>query len=235
VIPDGLVKYTISQLENKAELALRQRPDVNFTAPINLELLVERLPDVELEVRAGLRTNFRCEGCVCKHDASCKDISVIIDNGIYRGPWADYNTVLGEEYAHLILHPALLLYVTTPEDFVALQNDTAWHQFEQDARWFSLAVRMPPKLVREEVSLSYKRIVNEHGFGDTAVVEAFIRNSIAQKFRVTAYDVRRRLSSFPCDIQDCLSNSIQSRSLALLADDWTVRAASPQSQPSLFN
>lgn len=235
MIPDGLVTYSAAEIETLAEQDLRRRPDIDPSAPINLELLIERLPNVDLEPRDGLAAEFQCEGCICGLENDKSRTIVLVDKAIYRGPWANYNVVLGEEYAHLKIHPSLSLYVSTPQDFIELQNDTKWEYFERDARRYSLAIRMPVKLVRVEVERAYARVVDEHGFGDAARIEAYIRNELAQRFRVPLVDAKRRLSTTPCDIRDSLLNSIQSRSLELLREDWTVRAVAPVQQSLQFD
>ena len=150
MIPDGLVKYSALQLEELAIQTLRRRPDVDFAPPINLELLIENMPNGMLELREGLRFNHRTEGCVCKEKFS-KRLTVLIDWSVYSGPWVKYNAVLAEEFAHITLHPALFNFVQTPDDFVELQSDPQWSMFEGDARRFSLAIRLPELLLIREI------------------------------------------------------------------------------------
>lgn len=234
MIPDGLISYTWAQLEEMAAFDLRSRPDVEKKPPINVEVLLEHLANVTIEYPDGLRTDYNCEGCVCKDAAFSRRIIVMIDFGMLRGPWCDYNAVVAEEYAHIKIHPSLFWYVTSPEDFIELQQDPQWSQYEQDARRYSLAIRMPPNLVLQAAEEIYPRIVDEHGFGDAARASILLRNAVAELFRVPTKDAQRRLMNFPCDIRNRFLNSFQSRSSKLLPDSWSVKAAPPLQQRSLF-
>ena len=115
---------------------------------------------------------------------------------------------------------------------MALQLDSKWHQYEQDARKYSLAIRLPECLLAGEIEAAYARIVDEYGFGELELVETLIHNRIAQRFRVTPADANRRTTNYPCDFRDRIRNSVQSRNSTLLPESWTVRAA--RHQATLF-
>lgn len=232
MIPDGLVSYTPSEIEEKAQQDLRKRPDVDFAPPTNVERLLIS-PDWELRPQHGLRSDLKIEGAVCKEPFSHR-ITVFVDWGVYCGPWPAYNEVLAEEYAHLRLHPALFLLVNSIDDFIALQMDPEWARFEGDARRYSAAIRMPPRLIADEASSAYARIVDDIGFGDAVAIEKRLRNRLAELFRVTSESMLRRLTTYPCDLRDRLLNSIQARSPKLLPPDWTVKPSPPLSQRNLF-
>ncbi len=145
-IPGDLVRYSQGQIECMAKELSRSRPDVPNLAPINVERLIENSPDVDLQIRESLKTRHRVEGCVCKERHS-KNLTVFVDMGVFRGPWANYNTVLGEEFAHIKLHGALFLKVQAIEDFLQLQRHEQWHRIERDAKAFSRAIRLPFELI----------------------------------------------------------------------------------------
>jgi hypothetical protein len=233
MIPEGLISYSPMELERMAAEDLRRRPRLDFEAPINLEFLLQDTENVNVELMHGLRVDHQVEGCVCKQYMT-KQITVFIDSRVYAGPWAEYNEVLGEEYAHIRLHAALFndvkACVDSVESFVELQRDPQWHRYEGDARRFSAAIRMPPKLVLNAAADAYEGIVSEFGFSDAAAIENRLRHRLAQKFRVTLGAMRSRLTEGPCDIRNQLLNSIQSRSTTMLPSDWTVTATPPMSQ-----
>src|SRR5687767_8983178 len=126
-----LIGYTPSTIECMARELFRQRQDVKCVPPIRLEWLIENLrpDDIELEIVMGLLQNHGVEGGIWK-EAGSRRQTVFVDWGIYMGPWADYNAVLGEEFAHLMIHPALLIQVKSVEDFIALQNQPEWEMYE---------------------------------------------------------------------------------------------------------
>jgi hypothetical protein len=226
------------ELERRAAEDFRRRPDIDFDAPINMEALLQGLPNVDLRLMDGLRSGHQVEGCVCKQYMT-KLVTVFIDSRIFAGPWAEYNEVLGEEYAHIRLHAALFSdidpVVDSVESFVRLQRDPQWERYERDARLFSAAVRMPPKLVLNAAAEAYERIASEFGFGEPSFIESRLRNRLAEEFRVSPDAMRRRLTEGACDIRNQLFNSIQSRSPKLLPADWTVTATPPMRQRSFID
>jgi hypothetical protein len=232
MIPDGLVTYTRNEIERFARDLLRRRPDVRFAPPINLEKLIELSANVTLKL-SELQVSHRVEGCVCK-EAMSRQLTVIVDTAIHAGPWHRYNSVLGEELAHIHLHGSLFLFVNSIEDFISLQHDPQWPVFERDAKLLSTAIRMPPELVIAAAENAYPKIVDEHGFGDFMKIEKLLRNELAGLFRVSPDDMQRRLMCWPCDIRNRLVNSVQAASDSLIPDSWTVSVQPPVLQRPLF-
>jgi hypothetical protein len=235
MIPLGLATYTENELELRAIQALRRRPDVEHDAPINVEFLIEGLPNVSLVYSDGLRAKHKVEGMVLKSASADKNIEVWVDTQIAIGPWQDYNAVLAEEFAHLSLHDALQWSVSSVEDFVALQNDPQWQRHESDARRFSDAIRMPSGLLAAEMEVVYAHVVNEHGFGDTLRAYGLIRSKLAGRFRVTPEDVLRRVQQPQVALENRVLNSLQSRSPGMIPAAWTVEVRKPGQQLPLFD
>ena len=229
MIPNGLIAYTPQQIEAAATQLFRERVDFNFRPPINIERLVQETKNLDLQVKAGLKQFHKVEGCVCKEYLSVVR-TIVIDLRVYGGTWAEYMEALAEEFAHVCLHAALFLEINTVEDFIELQSDPQWRRYEADARRFSAALRMPPTLVESELELAYARVVDEFGFGDVDKIEGQLRNRLADIFRVTKQSMQERLRSSACNHRNQILNSIQSRSLQLLPQDWTVRAVPPPHQ-----
>lgn len=229
-----LVEFTTTQLEGLSQQVFRTRPDIELAIPVNLELLIEDLPNVSLVVKENLVVAHSIEGYVRKQEVLGHDIEVVVDKNIVDGNWPRYNAVLGEEFAHLELHMALVHAVQTVDDFIQLQRDPAWPQYERDAKWFSLAMRMPAALLVQEAERLYPKIVDEHGYGDTARVEKFLRNSLAELFRVPPADMQRRMMDWPCHILQRIESSVQAKADFLIPTSWSLRAVSPGRQQSLL-
>jgi hypothetical protein len=225
--------YTPMEVERFAWETLRKRPDIAFETPINLERLLIKLPNVDLQYEMGLRNDHRVEGCVCKEFMS-RTITVWIDFHIMCGPWDGYHRVLGEEYAHIQLHPFIFENINSIEDFVEMQSHPQWARMEGDARRFSRAIRMPPTLVADELERLYPQVVNEVGFGNVEAVENRLKLRMAALFRVSPTEMMRRIADPPCNLRDQLLNSLQARSETLLESGWTVRAIPPGAQMRLF-
>jgi hypothetical protein len=201
--------------------------------PIRLEWLIENLrpDDVQLEIVMGLLHQHGVEGGIWKESGSRRQ-TVFVDWGIYMGPWAQYNAVLGEEFAHLMIHPALLIQVKSVDDFIALQSQPEWEMYERDARRYSRAVRMPPIPFVAEAEELYGQVVAEHNFGNVELIEKLVRNGLCQKFRVPADDAIRRMLGHPCEISRRIQLSVASYSPRLLPAGTTL-SPSPAFQRSL--
>lgn len=232
MIPDVPI-YTPMQLEQMAHDTLRRRSDVPFAPPIKIERLLTNLPDLSIQYEYGLDNEHGIEGCICKQ-FMCKTLTVFIDRRIMEGEYAKYNRVLGEEFAHIVIHPSMFTDINSVEQFVEHQSHPMWARWESDARRFSGAIRMPPSLVVEELGKAYGQIVDDVGFGNAAVIENRIKMRLAELFRVSPEEIWRRLVEPPCSLRDSLLNSIQSRNSTLLPTEWTVKAIPPMAQQSLF-
>lgn len=218
-----LVGYSPATIERMARELFRQRPDVKCIPPIRLEWLIENLrpDDVQLEIVMGLRNDHKVEGGIWK-EAGTHRQTVFIDWGICIGPWPEYNAVLGEEFAHLMIHPSLLIQVNSVEDFIALQSMPEWDTWERDARRYSRAIRMPVVPFVAEAERLYRQVTAEHGFGSIEVIEKLVRNGLCQKFRVPADDALRRMLSHPCEITRRIQISSLAYSTTLLPSGTTL-------------
>ena len=236
MIPRDLATYSDWQLERLARETLESRPDVEHFAPINIEWLLEGLLDFAgIEYAEGLCDKHLVEGMVLKHVDGHRELLVRIDLGIFRGPWPHYNKVLCEEFAHIIIHAALFLYVHSEEDFFALQRDPQWARHEKDARRFVDAIMMPCDLLGNEASQLYPAIVDEHGFGDTLSIYGLLISKLASRFRVTTSDMRRRLQQSQVGLEDRLLSSLQTRNSHLLPVGWSAEAKPQYVQSHLFD
>lgn len=236
MIPKNLATYSDNDLEEIARKTLQSRPDVEHSAPINVEWLLEGLPNfAEIDLVEGLQHKHQVEGMVLKHVDGDRKLLVRIDLAIFRGPWHHYNKVLCEEFAHITIHESLFLYVTSEEDFFELQRDPQWERHERDARRFSDAIMMPSDLLGIEASRFYPSIVDEHGFGDTLSVYELLISKLASRFRVSTPDMRRRLQHSQVGLENRLLNSLQTRNTELLPVGWSAEARPQYVQVTLFD
>lgn len=235
MVPTDLATYSENELERLAEQHLHRRPDVLHAAPIDLELLIDQhSEDVSLHLEDDLAARHKVEGGVWKDAHGNHELLVVIDRSLFMGPWAAYNRALGEEYAHLCIHQALLLLVRTVDDFVALQSDPQWARHERDARRFSDAVRMPRDLLAAEASSAYAHAVDEHGFGDSARVLSLVRSRLASRFQTSMPDMRRRLQQPQVALEERLLRSLQACETSLMPESWTVEARPPRTQSTFW-
>jgi hypothetical protein len=229
----GLFELTVTELEQKAKDLLRRRVDIDHVAPIRIEYLLESTENVELDVIDDLRCRFNIEAFIYKPYMT-KTLRVYVDSAIFAGPKANYHCVLGEEWAHLQLHQSLILQVESEQDFVDLQNDPEWPRFEQDARYFSAAIRMPCDLLLHEANMEYGRVVAEHGFGDPAAVEKLLRNRLAQRFVVPNPEMAKRMKEWPCGIRSRVFSSLREHRAELRPVEWSLSEQPTDSHHQLF-
>lgn len=219
VVVNGIVEYTPIELECLAEEYLRRRVDVCLRLPIDVELLLERTPNVRLRTEHCLKSIHHVEGCVCNQFMS-KQITVLVDYNIANsGTDADYNAVISEELAHIVIHKALIQQVEDVQDFLALRQHPNWYRIEQDAAYFSGAIRMPPKFLEEEAKSAYKFLIGEHGFTSQDNMIRLVRNCIADRFDVPLIDARRRMEQ--CStlaLSDRIAASLSNRSDKLVQE-----------------
>lgn len=83
---------------------------------------------------------------------------------------------------------------------------------------------MPAELVCQAAEVIYARVVREDGFGNAMAIEKAVRNRLAEEFRVSLDDMQSRLLSWPCNLLNRIRNSVQSRSLVLVPESWSMRA-----------
>jgi hypothetical protein len=213
---DGLVDYTRGQLECLAADLLRKRVDVPFRAPINVEVLLENTPDVHIEDMRGLREKYSVEGAVCTEDDT-HELTVLVDYHLMNGPDdAGYNAVIAEEFAHIILHRAVIQQIKSIDDFIEFRKCPQWKQIELDARGFSAAVRMPEQLIMRRAEAVYPEVVDEHGFGDPHSIAKLVRNRLAEIFVTPVADMHARLVQWPCPVAARVIASADRQSAQLL-------------------
>lgn len=228
----ALIEYHMHTLECMAREVFLRRPRMVFAPPIDLEFLIENEGDLTLATKSGLVVRYKVEGCVLKEEGT-RELHVWIDHNIYLSGWANYNAVLAEEFAHIHLHKSLLLKVRTVEDFIALQNHPEWERYERDAKRFGRMLRMPAELFIGEAESIYRRLVNEHGFGDPLSICKLLRNALAFKFESSPIDAQTRMTDAACNIEKRALASVQAGELELLPERFAL-SARHERQPGLF-
>ena len=100
----GIPKYTVAQLEQRAELLLKQRCGWPPEIPLDIEFLVEREPGMLLDILPGLQQIGGVAGFV-RFESKIKNFRVIIDADVADHPAASfYRFTVADEFAHVMLH-----------------------------------------------------------------------------------------------------------------------------------
>jgi hypothetical protein len=216
MLVEGLFEFSESELEDKASELIVARPDAATSIPIDIELLLELLPNTELQIRDGLFSEYSIEGCIIR-EVHSKRIKVLIDDSVAEGDEARYRATVGEEFAHLILHQSLIMQVKTVEEFVELQQDRNWTYYERDARRFSSMLRIPALELEVAATAAYERCVKRGDDDDATVVRQRICVELANLFQVFQNEMSRRFSSYRLSLDERIIKSVLSHSPKLLA------------------
>ena len=126
----GIPKYTVAQLEQRAELLLKQRCGWPPEIPVDIELLVEREPGMLLDILPGLQEIAGVAGFV-RYESKIKNFRLIIDADVADHPAASfYRFTVAEEFAHVMLHRQVMDQVSTLDDLNSLHEWSGYSEID---------------------------------------------------------------------------------------------------------
>ena len=216
VLLKGLIEHTPSEIENRVSVYLRQRRDIVGELPVDVELLLEHSANVRLETFVGLRAKHNVHGCVCNEFMS-PALTVYVDAQLANGrDDALYSAVIGEELGHIELQRGVFHQIKCIDHFIEARHSPQWQRIEFEAVRFSLAVRIPVDTIPEEAEVAYAAVINDHGFGEGALLRMV--NFLARRYVVPVEDMQRRLNQYPLsEVTECIQASLIARNDALLS------------------
>jgi hypothetical protein len=202
--------YNVQQLEMRAGKLLIDALGRDFQIAVDVELILERMEGVTLDVWPGLKCNHQTEGMVCR-DIESGQLFVYIDEALaddYRYK-ARYRMTVGEELGHVVLHKSVIEQVETPQDFLALQRHSQWHEMDRHAKRFACAVLMPPDRLLAFARELYPQLVKVAGFGNVQAILKQITAQAASKFEVSPQTMGFRLKEWPARIESLVEQSMR--------------------------
>lgn len=225
-IGDKIFSYSNPQLEAKVDRFLRKRPYVDAAPPVDVEVILDRMPEVKnQDVMPILATEYHCEAIVLAKVFMHRHLTVVMDQGIMdqRDP-APYNMAIAEEIGHIELHRAVMLEIQSEADFLELQRHPNWRIAEWDAKYFGRALLMPRLMLEAAASNIYHRVADEIGFGSAFQFSQLFTVRLAMLFEAPACDAKTRIETYVGGLRERLDRSIASRSdhLLKLSDNVTV-------------
>lgn len=204
-------RYSVTELERRAEELLRAHCGWPPPIPVDIEFLVDQEPGVLLDILPGLQAVCGVAGLV-RYEAETDQMCVIIDADVADHPAASfYRFTVAEEFAHVLLHRDIMAQVRTVDDLIALH---AWHgylEIDRNAKRLAAALLVPTITVSRETRALYPQLVKLVGFGDPAAVQAHLAERVARLHGVSPAAMRHRLKEWPLRITQKVERAMRER------------------------
>lgn len=200
--PSNYVRtYTVKQLEAIAHEQIQNlKKQGLFSVPVDIELIVEKFHEMQIDVQRGLKETHHTWGMI----GHCKDTNkflILIDENLFDLDSLHhvYRMTVAEEFAHgLLLGDAIRAVTSTDE----LQKHPDWHIHDRNAKRLAAAILMPAENVVNDARAYYTELVNITGFGDPNSVKKYLVKQLAEKYDVSLASMRFRLDEWPIKVFD---------------------------------
>jgi len=176
-------------LERIATTALAKGPQCVRGRRVNIERLVQETFGLKIIAFHELSRRWKTYAFI---DTAGKAVFVdadLIDNVKLE---KKYRFTLGEELAHLLIHPTIFANCTTIEQRLALEEeltDVRRDRMENNARALASAILMPEATVRPYIEQALPKYTDEHGH----VLVDELASAISHEYDVNFRPARRRL------------------------------------------
>jgi hypothetical protein len=200
--------HDVKELETRASQFIREKLRNDFQLPIDIDLLLERVPEVKLDIWPRLKANHGVLGMVAR-DSADGSLWVFIDDRLADSEPTRYRMTVAEELAHILLHRNVIEQVNDPQGFKTLQSHPLWFQMERNAKRLAAALLMPGALVTREAELLYPRLVRVCGFGDREAVKRTMASQLGRLFEVSTQSMSFRLGEWPVRIMDKVDQAMK--------------------------
>jgi hypothetical protein len=200
--------YTVQELEHKARQFLASQFGQDVPVPVDIDLLIEQLPGVDLDYWPGLRDNHGLEGMVCR-EVETGEVLVFIDESLADTRPARYRMTVAEELGHIVLHRSVIDQVLTPEDFEELQRHHRWHEMDRNAKRFAAAVLMPGAQLIAEAQGTYPQLVRAVGFANVQAIKKQLAFLLAKRFEVSQQSMTIRLTEWPMRVYERVEAAVR--------------------------
>lgn len=207
MLPKKLPQYTVTDLERRASHFLAERYGGGLEIPIDVDFLLETLPNVDLDVWPNFRQNHQVIG-ITMRDPKTGTLFIKIDEQLADQEGNRYRMTVAEELGHVVLHRELANRIQSIDDFRELQNHPDYRFVERNAKRFAAAILMPGQLVISEAEEIYPQLVKRAGFGDVDAIKKYLCSVLAKRFEVSFAAMRIRLKEWPVRVDDRVDNSM---------------------------
>ncbi len=197
---DLLREYSVAELERIAEQYHEKHKD-GFAIPVDIELIIESTPGIDLDVYPRLMANHGVMGMAGINKDGTFSIfidDVLADNDAQQ---RKARMTLAEEFAHLLIHGDAIRKVNTPQDFALIHNHPKWPLYDRNAKRLAAALLMPARTLIEDGSQWYSLVLSKlpdnSRFNNPHAVQKMIIGKLADKYDVSISSMRYRLGEWP--------------------------------------
>ena len=208
---DYLKEYNIPELERIAQEQYDSWGD-GFNIPVDIDYVLENLPDVSLFCFPGLKLRYGIEGMAGMDD----DQLIIYIDGKLMDLDSNRNRcsmTIAEEIAHVILHRKAIENVRTPEDFIALHRSPSWKNCERNAKWLAAALLMPSAHLINDSQKMYSNCIEKipvgHKFGSPEYLKKIIASKLADRYEVSQISMTIRLEKWPLKVMEKIDDAMK--------------------------
>jgi hypothetical protein len=202
---DLLRTYSVAELERIAEEYHGKSGD-GFYIPVDIDLLVEKREDVDLDIWPGMQANHKLLGMVGINPQEEKKIRIYIDADLAdRAEMRNrYRMTIAEELAHVLLHRPAIESVAHPDDFKFIQTHPQWYEYERNAKRLAAALLMPAQYLIEDARKLYTEIIHklpvQYKYTNASAVQKTIVAALAKRYEVSFQSMEYRLNEWPIQV-----------------------------------
>lgn len=204
-------RYTTRQIEDSARDLLRTRFPGGITMPVDIDYLLEREPDVVLDIRSGLQ-DLGVPGLILHHPEEQR-FTVYIDTRVADGLPAFYHFTVAEELAHLRPHRPVLARISTVEAFLAVYHSPEYHYLDRNAKRLAASLLLPEEHLRGDARAAFERLRLQYAAARPLVHRLTVE--LAQRYLVSWEAMAIRLRDWPLRIEAAVHEAFE-RGLAAL-------------------
>jgi glycerol-3-phosphate O-acyltransferase len=202
-------RYTVAELERRAEALLRERCGWPPELPVDIELLADREPGVLLDILPGLQSVCGVAGLV-RYEPKTDTMRLLIDADVADHPSASfYRFTVAEELAHVILHRSVMAEIRSGKDLAELHAWAGYSDIDWNTKRFAAALLMPSITVAREARRLYPSLAKEFGFTDSDRLHATLVERLARIHCVSPQAMRKRLKEWPLKITQRVDEALR--------------------------
>jgi hypothetical protein len=200
--------YTAAQLEAIAREQIQNlKKQRRLSIPVDIELIVEKLHEIQIDVQRGLKDTHHIWGMI----GYCKGTGrflILVDENLFDLDSLHhlYRMTVAEELAHSLLHGDAIRAVTSTEE---LQKHPEWHIHDRNAKRLAAAILIPAENVANDARAYYTELVNITGFRDPNSVKKYLVEQLAEKYDVSHMSMKFRLNDWPIKVFDKIDQAMK--------------------------
>ncbi|MFH1764215.1 MAG: ImmA/IrrE family metallo-endopeptidase [Gemmatimonadota bacterium] len=193
-------------MEEIARDTLNQRFPAGIKTPIDIDLIIERTPGMDLDLLPGIQSRFGVSGVVLWHPDE-ERFTIVVDADLADKRETIARFTAAEEFSHVVLHESVMKEIKTKEEAVELQASGQYKTLDRNARWLASALLMPPNQLRIDVEEVFERSRKIPEIA-TRVRKAIVIG-LGQRYAVSASAMEYRMKNWPLECYDTIVQALE--------------------------